>query len=211
MDIGRFEQDVRDTNHRRSFIDRIQQPACIDSDAVLRWDDLDPGRKPALLVDQVENRREVHSVGDNLGPALRKVEGAENDGVGQCDVRLEHDFPRVCADQGRDQVAHISGQGPPRFLPDSHASCRPALVIVLEARPDRCRHRPQRIADQIVGLGEDRKFASVGQERIRMFSDRLTPGDRVHGCFIHGMLPRTRSRKLADWIEIPRSIVSRIA
>ena len=77
-----------------------------------------PGAEPALLVDQVEDRGEVHRVGDDPGPTALEVERAEDDGVRQRDVGLEDHFARPGADQrgehGRPGPRPASTRSPPR-------------------------------------------------------------------------------------------------
>ena len=134
-------------------------------------DDLGPA--DCLLVEQVEDRGEVHRVGDDLRPAAAEVEGAEDDRVGERDIRLEDDLP--CP-------APISGATrSPRSATSVHQASSqartprdgPGLVVRLQALAAAARHGAERVADQVVasapgsGTGRGRPAGILGAETWR--------------------------------------------
>src|SRR5262249_29907422 len=87
--------------------------------------------------------------------------------MGQGHIGLENNLPRAGSDQGGYQVAQVSDQGPPGFLPRPDASHRPGLIITLKTRADPEWYRPEGVADQVVCLRENGELGSVAEKAIR--------------------------------------------
>ena len=92
VNVGRFEQDVREIHDRGSLIDGLDQALGIDGNPVFRRDYGDLCPEASLLIDQVEDGRKMHGVGDDLRSSTGEIERAENDRVGQRHVGLEDDL-----------------------------------------------------------------------------------------------------------------------
>ena len=121
--IGRLEEDVREVHDRRPLVDRVDQSLGVDRIPSSEGTTVTSAPTPALLVDQVEDRREVHGVGDDpVGGASTEIERAEDDGMGQRHVGLEDDLARPRSDQRGDEVAEVGGHGPPAVLPGPDAA-----------------------------------------------------------------------------------------
>ena len=109
----------------------------------------------------------MHRVGDDLGTPGVEVElGAENHRVCDRDIRLEDDVNGPGTDQratrrprSLTRVHHPSSRPGPR-------ASGPGFIIVNQAGTGRGRHGPQRIADQIMAPGQDRKAIAVGKKGV---------------------------------------------
>ena len=164
-----LEQNMRERNEQRLFVNRVEHSFERGGRAVVRLDPLDAEAAIARVrfVD-VHDRREFEFGVDDFVAARvgGRVKAGEDERLADRDVLMHRDRAGVCADDAPDLVANRERHLPPAFSPCAHAARRPRLGILADALERRARHRAQTVRDEIHRLVENRKFPPPLQKLV---------------------------------------------
>src|SRR5262249_26134620 len=160
------EADVRHRNQQRGLVNRLEQAIERDRDAVRRRhrDDLRAELLQAVI--EVEVRRKIQAVSDQLVAPAGPIEARGHDALADRNVLVHDDLARPGADDASHEVAHRERHLPPALLPGADAARGPDVRELLEPAAGAARHGSERVADHVDGLVEDWKFFSPVEERV---------------------------------------------
>jgi hypothetical protein len=157
LDAPCLENDVADRDEQGPLVDRRDDRLLVPAD-----DDLRPARRLGLL--EIADGWKVLLLVHDPSPLAAQVEAREDDGLGDRHVLVHHGRAGRRSDQAGDLVADGDRQLPPAFAPGPDAARVPRLRVPDQAVRGLGGHRPQRVADQVRRLREDREaLAVVGQ------------------------------------------------
>jgi hypothetical protein len=157
LDAPGLEDHVADRDEQRPLVDRRDDRLLVPAD-----DDLRTARLLRLL--DIADGWEVLLLVHDSPPLAAQVEAREDDRLGDRHVLVHPGRAGRRTDQARDLVADGDRQLPPALAPGPDAARVPRLRVTGQAVRGLGGHRPQRVADQVRRLREDRKaLAVVGQ------------------------------------------------
>jgi hypothetical protein len=156
LDPRGLEEDVRDRDEQRTLVDRSNDRFAVgnDDDVQLR-----------LRLVQVAHAREVPLlVDDAIAAGVDRAEAREDDRLGDRDVLVHHRRPGRRADDAPDLVADRERHLPPSLRPGADTALLPCARVLGDAILCGCRHRAERMVDQIRRLRQDRKAIPVRRQ-----------------------------------------------
>ena len=155
-----------DRHEQRALVDRLD-----DRRVVLDGDDLEVG----LRLVEVANGREVRLLVDDAVARARLPEAREHDLFRDGHVLVHHGAAGRRADDAADLVADGDRHLPPAFAPRADPALAPHARVLEQAVLGRCRHRRERVVDQIRAVAEDREAVAILEEVVHDVSlDQLT-------------------------------------
>src|SRR5579863_807680 len=166
LDERTLEDHMRHGHQPCRLVDRRQQPIEGHGQAVVRGD-RDESRALALDgVKQIEVRREVQTLSDDAVARPAPIHRGQHGRLRYALVLVHHHFAGSSADDAADQVTDRAWQLPPSFAPRADAASGPRIRVFVEAVARAPRHRAERMAYEVDGIGEDRELAAPMQEVV---------------------------------------------
>jgi hypothetical protein len=74
LDEGGSEENMGDGDEKSLVIDGVEEPLLIHRDGIVAGNKLQPGATPALLIQNIDDGREIHLGGHDLVAALAIIE-----------------------------------------------------------------------------------------------------------------------------------------